>query len=234
MCRSGFSRDCLCRDYPGTICPEMNDWRSRLLAAVSPLESGVRGLQVSGFRPPDSEAHRPSRTAAVLVAILDMPEPQLVLTRRADHLPQHPGQVCFPGGAAEDNDRSAVQTALREAQEEIGLPPEAARPIGFLDRMDTISDYRVLPVVALVTPPVNWTLDTREVAEVFTVPLVVALDRQRYQGRTVERDGHRYTVWSLRWGEYDIWGATAAMLLNLITRMEKPGEFEHPGIRSGT
>ena len=121
MSGSGFSRDCLCRDYPGTISPEMNDWRSRLLAAVSPLESGVRGLQVSGFRPPDSEAHRPSRTAAVLVAILDLPEPELVLTRRADHLPQHPGQVCFPGGAAEDNDRSAVQTALREAQEEIGL-----------------------------------------------------------------------------------------------------------------
>ena len=213
---------------------ELNHWRSRLLAAVSPLESGVRGLQVNSYRPPDSGAHRPSRTAAVLVAFLDLPEPELVLTRRADHLPQHPGQVCFPGGAAEDNDRSAVQTALREAQEEIGLPPEAARPIGFLDRMDTISDYRVLPVVALVTPPVHWQLDTREVAEVFTVPISVALDRQRFQGRTVERDGHRYMVWSLRWRDHDIWGATAAMLLNLIARMERPGALEHPGIRSGT
>jgi 8-oxo-dGTP pyrophosphatase MutT (NUDIX family) len=212
----------------------MNDWRSRLLAAVSPLESGVRGLQVSGYRPPDSKAHRPSKTAAVLVAFLDLPEPELVLTRRADHLPQHPGQVCFPGGAAEVNDRSAVQTALREAQEEIGLPPPAARPIGFLDRMDTISDYRVLPVVALVTPPVNWILDTREVAEVFTVPISVAMDRQRFQGRTVERDGHRYTIWSLRWRHHDIWGATAAMLLNLISRMEKSGEFKHPRILSGT
>lgn len=212
----------------------MNHWRSRLLTAVSPLESGVRGLQVNGYRPPDSEAYRPSRTAAVLVAFLDLPEPELVLTRRADHLPQHPGQVCFPGGAAEVNDRSAVQTALREAQEEIGLPPAVARPIGFLDRMDTISDYRVLPVVALVTPPVNWILDTREVAEVFTVPVSVALDRQRFQGRTVERDGHHYTIWSLRWRDYEIWGATAAILLNLITRMEKQGELEHPGIRSGT
>lgn len=213
---------------------EVNHWRSRLLAAVSPLESGVRGLQVSGYRPRDSEAYRPGRTAAVLVAFLDLPEPELVLTRRADHLPQHPGQICFPGGAAEDNDRSAVQTALREAQEEIGLPPEAARPIGFLDRLDTISDYRVLPVVALVTPPVNWILDTREVAEVFTVPVSVALDRRRFQGRTVERDGHHYSVWSLRWRDHDIWGATAAMLLNLIARMEKQGEFEHPDIRSGT
>jgi 8-oxo-dGTP pyrophosphatase MutT (NUDIX family) len=212
----------------------VNHWRNRLLAAVSPLESGVRGLQVNGYRPPDSEAYRPSRTAAVLVAFLDLPEPELVLTRRADHLPQHPGQVCFPGGAAEVNDRSAVQTALREAQEEIGLPPAAARPIGFLDRMDTISDYRVLPVVALVTPPVNWILDAREVAEVFTVPVSVALDRQRFHGREVERDGHRYTIWALRWRDYEIWGATAAILLNLITRMEKQGELEHPGIRSGT
>jgi hypothetical protein len=100
--------------------------------------------------------------------------------------------------------------------------------------MDTISDYRVLPVVALVTPPVNWILDTREVAEVFTVPISVAMDRQRFQGRTVERDGHSYTIWSLRWRHHDIWGATAAMLLNLISRMEKSGEFKHPRILSGT
>jgi 8-oxo-dGTP pyrophosphatase MutT (NUDIX family) len=121
----------------------MSHWRRRLIAAVSSLESGVRGLSVNGYRPPDSEDYRPSKTAAVLVPFLDLPEPELVLTRRADHLPQHPGQVSFPGGAAEDDDGSAVQTALREAQEDIGLPPEAARPIGFLDRMDTISDYRV-------------------------------------------------------------------------------------------
>lgn len=204
----------------------MNDWRSRLLAAVSPLESGVRGLQVNGYRRPDGEAYRPSRTAAVLVAFLDLPEPHLILTRRAEHLLQHPGQICFPGGAAEDNDRSAVQTALREAEEEIGLPPQVARPIGFLDRMDTISDYRVLPVVALVTPPVEWVLDRSEVAEVFTVPASVALDRGRYQARMLDRDGHRYPVWSLRWHEYDIWGATASMLLNLIARIEKSAQPE--------
>jgi 8-oxo-dGTP pyrophosphatase MutT (NUDIX family) len=201
--------------------PEVNDWRNRLLAAVSPLESGVRGLRVNGYRRPDGEAHRPSRTAAVLVAFLDLPEPELILTRRAEHLLQHPGQICFPGGAAEDNDRSAVQTALREAEEEIGLPPQVARPIGFLDRMDTISDYRVLPVVALVTPPVEWILDPREVAEVFTVPASVALDRARYLARPLERDGHPYTVWSLCWRGYDVWGATASMLLNLIARIEQ-------------
>jgi len=193
----------------------------------------VRDLAISGYRPPDSEDYRPSKTAAVLVPFLDLPEPELVLTRRADHLPQHPGQVSFPGGAAEDDDRSAVQTALREAQEEIGLPPEAARPIGFLDRMDTISDYRVLPVVALVAAPVDWVLDRREVAEVFTIPASIALDRQRYQGRSVTRHGQTYTIWSLDWNGHNVWGATAAMLMNLIARMENLDESEDPAVRCG-
>jgi 8-oxo-dGTP pyrophosphatase MutT (NUDIX family) len=149
-------------------------------------------------------------------------------------LPQHAGQVSFPGGAAEDDDRSAVQTALREAHEEIGLPPELARPIGFLDRMDTISDYRVLPVVALVAPSVVWLPDKREVAEVFTVPASIALDRARFEEQHVEHDGRSYTIWSLPWKDYNIWGATAAMLMNLIVRMEKTSGHKQPGIRSGT
>jgi 8-oxo-dGTP pyrophosphatase MutT (NUDIX family) len=198
----------------------MSDWRELLLEAVSPLEYGVRDLDVMGYRPPGDQPFRPSRTAAVLVPLLDMPEPEIVFTRRADHLPQHPGQVSFPGGAAEENDVSAVQTALREANEEIGLPPGAARPIGFLDRMDTISDYRVLPVVALLTPPVVWCPDAREVAEVFTVPLAVVLDRERYESRIFERHGQKYPIYTLRWQGYTIWGATAAILLNLTERMQ--------------
>ena len=211
----------------------MNYWRSRLLEAVSPLESGVNALRVDGYRPANTEDYRPGKTAAVLVPFLDLPEPELVLTRRADHLPQHAGQVSFPGGAAEDNDRSAVQTALREAEEEIGLPPGLARPIGFLDRMDTISDYRVLPVVALVAPSVVWRPDEREVAEVFTVPASIVLDRGRFHERQVERDGQRYTIWLLPWKNHTIWGATAAMLMNLITRMERTDGRQHTGIRSG-
>ena len=178
----------------------MNHWLNRLLEAVSPLESGVRNLEITGYRPPPhGDDYRPGKTAAVLVPFLDLPEPELILTRRADHLPQHAGQVSFPGGAAEENDRSAVQTALREAHEEIGLAPDLARPIGFLDRMDTISDYRVLPVVALVAPSVTWVPDRREVAEVFTVPASVVLDRQRYREQRVVRDGQTYTIWSMRW-----------------------------------
>ncbi len=197
------------------------DWRRDLMAAVSPLEAGVQPLQVIGYRYADAGPGRPSKTAAVLVALLDMDEPEVVLTRRADHLAQHPGQVSFPGGAAEEHDDSAVQTALREAYEEIGLRPEQTRPIGFLDRMDTISDYRVLPVVALVSCPVVWQLDLSEVAEVFTVPLSVALDRSQYVKKKIEHDGRVHYIWSLQWGQHNVWGATAAMLLNLISRIER-------------
>jgi len=194
-------------------------WRELLLSAVSPLASGVSPLSVTGFRPPGEKSFRPRKTAAVLVPLLDMEEPEIVLTRRADHLPQHPGQVSFPGGAAEEGDSSAVQTALREAFEEIGLPPEVTTPIGFLDRMDTVSDFRVLPVVALVKPPVFWRPDKREVAEVFTVPLSVLLDEQQFVARRVQRDGLEYTIWSLQYQGHNIWGATASMILNLTRRM---------------
>lgn len=198
----------------------MSHWRKLLLDAVSPFEFGVQNLHINGNHPKDHVGDRPSRTAAVLVPILDLDEPELVLTRRAEHLPHHPGQVSFPGGAAESDDVSAVQTALREANEEIGLPMDAALPIGFLDRMDTISDYRVLPVVALIRPPVTWMVDKNEVSEVFTVPVSVALDQERYTPGTFERNGQKFRVWSLEWQGYDIWGVTAAMLMNLINRLD--------------
>ena len=207
---------------PGS--PIIRNWREALVKAVSPLESGVRGLQVSGFRPNGAGVDRPRRTAAVLVPVLDQAEPEIVFTRRAEHLPLHPGQVSFPGGGAEQQDGSAVQTALREAHEEIGLPSEITKPIGFLDRMDTISDYRVLPVVALVKPPVQWVPDTREVAEVFSVPLSVVLDKDLYEGHQVDRDGIEYTIWSLNWNGFNIWGVTAAILMNLILRIQSAHE----------
>ena len=199
----------------------MNPWRKLLLDAVSPFESGVQGLAVNGIKHPERRDYRPSRTAAVLVPFLDLDDPELVLTRRAEHLPHHPGQVAFPGGAAESDDVSAVQTALREANEEIGLPIDAALPIGFLDRMDTVSDYRVLPVVALVRAPVSWMIDEREVSDVFTVPASVALNRDNYKSNTHEQHGQKYPVWTLHWEGRKIWGITAAILMNLITRLER-------------
>jgi len=200
-----------------------SDWRSRLQAAVSPLNSGVAKLEVRGFRPPGSIPYRPRKTAAVLVPLLNLDQPEIVLTRRADHLPQHAGQISFPGGAAEPQDQSAVQTALREAYEEIGLPADQASPLGFLDRLDTISDYRVLPVVALVQTPIVWLPDWREVAEVFTVPFEHVTNIELYENRPVERGGVSYSVWYLQYKHHTIWGVTAAMLLNLATRYQHAG-----------
>jgi 8-oxo-dGTP pyrophosphatase MutT (NUDIX family) len=195
-----------------------DDWRSRLMAAVSPLNSGVSKLDIRGYKPLGESDYRPRKTAAVLVPVLDLERPEIVLTKRADHLPQHAGQVSFPGGAAEPRDKSAVQTALREAYEEIGLLGDQATPIGFLDRLDTISDYRVLPVVALVQAPAIWQPDQREVAEVFTVPFKHVMDLTHYENRPIERAGVTYSIWYLQCEQHTVWGATAAILLNLAIR----------------
>lgn len=204
----------------------MANWSQRLAGAVSPLDAGVSPLAVHGVGPSLSRAERPARTAAVLVPVLDLPEPEVVLTIRADHLPHHPGQVSFPGGRAERNGETAVETALREAEEEIGLSRLHVRPLGFLDRLDTISDYRVLPVVGLVTTVPAWRPDPSEVAEVFTVPLAVALDARRFTCRTLERGGATHRIWSLEWEGRNIWGVTAAMLVNLRERLESARGLE--------
>lgn len=198
----------------------MEDWKARLMAAVSPLEHGVRPLQVGGFRPPGETAYRPGRTAAVLVPIIDQDEPELVLTLRARDLSHHPGQVSFPGGAMEHVDGTAVETAMRETHEEIGVAAASIRPIGFLDRFDTISDYRVLPVVGLLQPGLRWVPDRTEVEEVFTVPFSFIADTARFKRTEREYAGEIHTIWSLTWGGHVIWGVTAAIIRNLVERME--------------
>lgn len=192
-----------------------------LLNAVSPFEQGVAALKLNALRNPNENRARPRRTAAVLVPILDKPEPEVILTVRSVLLPHHPGQVSFPGGSVDQSDRSAISTALREAQEEIGLDFSQVSPIGFLDRLDTISDYRVLPVVGLVKPSFVWRPDKREVSEVFTVPLHVAVDRSRFTHKEVEYLGKTVTISSLVWQGHKIWGVTAAILLNLGSRLEE-------------
>lgn len=193
------------------------------MAAVSPFEDGVRPLQVVGFKPPGERNYRPGRTAAVLVPIIDQDEPELVLTLRARNLAHHPGQVSFPGGAVERADGSAVDTAKRETREEIGIPESSIRAIGFLDRYDTISDYRVLPVVGLLEPGLRWIPDASEVEEVFTVPFSVISDLSRFKRTDREKDGVNHVIWSLTWQDHLIWGVTAAIIRNLAERIS--GEF---------
>lgn len=192
-----------------------------LLNAVSPFEKGVSALKLNAIRRPPGNPGRPNRTAAVLVPVLDKPEPEILLTVRSQHLPQHPGQVSFPGGSVDRSDSSAVSTALREAHEEIGLDYSLVTPLGFLDRLDTISDYRVLPVVALVQPDFVWKPDLREVSEVFTVPLHLAVNRRKYSLEEISHDGKNFVIAALNWQGHRIWGVTATILLNLGSRLER-------------
>jgi len=204
-----------------------SELRNLLLSAVSPFEKGVSALKLNALRRPPGNPGRPNRTAAVLVPVLDKPEPEVLLTVRAEHLQQHPGQVSFPGGSVDRNDSSAVSTALREAHEEIGLDYSLVSPLGFLDRLDTISDYRVLPVVALVQPDFVWRPDLREVSEVFTVPLHVAVNRREYSLEKISHEGINFEVSSLHWQGHRIWGITASILWNLGSRMES--SIQDPG-----
>jgi len=197
-----------------------SDLHTILLDAVSPFDEGVSALKLRVLRDPRGDLSRPNRTAAVLVPILDKPEPEVLLTVRSERLPQHPGQISFPGGAVDPTDRSAISTALREAEEEIGLDFSQVSPLGFLDRLDTISDYRILPVVGLVKPSFVWRPDEREVAEVFTLPLELAVNHSEYSHQEIHRDGKAYTISSLQWQGHKIWGVTAAILLNLGSRMK--------------
>ncbi len=198
-------------------------WKTLIQHSVSPLAAGTSALEVVGLRPAAEQPApaRPRRTAAVLVGILDHAEPSIVLTRRAQHLEHHPGQVSFPGGAAEAGGETGVATALREAEEEIGLSSTAVQPIGFLDRIDTISDFRVLPVVGLLSHSGDWLPDHRDVEEVFTLPLAMALDQASCRQREIERDGVRHLIYSMDWRGHVIWGVTAAILVNLAMRMER-------------
>lgn len=186
---------------------------------MSPLDRGARDLKISGWTSAEKSAVRPARTAAVLVAVLDQAEPEVVLTVRSRFLAQHPGQVSFPGGAASASDASGVSTALREAEEEIGLPASEVEPLGFLDRVDTVSDFRVLPVVALARPSAPFALDPGEVEDVFTVPLDRAVDVGAYEALEVEHDGRLRSVYSMDWQGRTIWGVTAQILRNLAGRM---------------
>jgi 8-oxo-dGTP pyrophosphatase MutT (NUDIX family) len=156
------------------------------------------------------------RPAAVLVPIVRRGEDLTVLfTRRTPHLHDHAGQISFPGGRAEPEDPSFEATALREAQEEIGLAAERVDLLGRLPEYVTVTGYRVTPVVGLVSPPLDVRPDPFEVAEVFEVPLAFLLDPANHLRNTVTQDGKRRRYYAMPYRQYYIWGATAGMLMNL-------------------
>jgi 8-oxo-dGTP pyrophosphatase MutT (NUDIX family) len=155
--------------------------------------------------------------AAVLIALVARPGGlTMLLTQRTDHLSSHAGQISFPGGRAETYDASPVATALREAQEEIGLDAAHVEIIGQLPVYLTGTGYRVTPVVALLTPPFELVPDPHEVAEIFEVPLAHLMNGAHHQRLSVDLPTGRRSFYAMPYERHFIWGATAGMLRNLF------------------
>jgi 8-oxo-dGTP pyrophosphatase MutT (NUDIX family) len=157
--------------------------------------------------------------AAVLVGFREGVQPRLVLTVRTDSLQAHAGQVAFPGGRSDPGDGDALATALRESEEEIGLDRALVTPLGYLDRFETISGFCVTPVVAKIAAEAQLYPAPDEVAEVFEVPLAFLLEPANLRRYTMEFRGHQRPMVEFIHGGHRIWGATAAMLYNLLQRM---------------
>ncbi len=186
---------------PGRRSSELADGRPR----------GDHDLNPDFYEPDRALIH-----AAVLVPIVEREaELTLLLTQRTDHLDDHAGQISFPGGRIETGDDGPEGAALRETEEETGLPRDRVRLIGRLDTYVTRTGFEVTPVVGLVTPPFDLAPDSFEVAEIFEVPLGFFLDPGNCERHSRFYEGKERYFHAFPYGDYYIWGATAGMLVNL-------------------
>ncbi len=183
-------------------------WRS------TDVTNAVRGDHL--LAPAISPPAPPLTPAAVLVPLIDQPQGLTVLlTQRTAHLAAHAGQVSFPGGRTEEGDADAIAAALRETEEEVGLPADHVEVIGRLDTYITGTGFEITPIVGLVRVPYPMAPDPFEVAEVFEVPLDFLIDPANRQIKSREFQGKLRSFFVLPYENRYIWGATAAMLVNL-------------------
>ena len=160
------------------------------------------------------------RPAAVLFPIVERDVPSALFTRRTDDLPSHAGQICFPGGKYHADDQTLIRTALREMEEEIGLLPHDVEIAGYLDSYETLNTgFTILPVVGFLSADYRLKIDPGEVAEVFEAPLAYILDPQNQALKSVERGGVMRQFYAIEYNSHTIWGATAAMIVNLSERL---------------
>jgi len=164
-------------------------------------------------------AVRPIRPAAVLVPIVDRPEPTVLLTQRTTELSSHAGQIAFPGGKIDPGDASPLAAALREASEEIGLDRRLVHPIGYLDLYLTTLGYRIVPTVARVDPDFELALNAAEVHDTFEVPLAFLMQPINHQRHSREWNGMIRHFYAIPFADRYIWGVTAGILRNLHDRI---------------
>lgn len=175
-------------------------------------------LLTGDYAEPD-ETVSPLARAAVLVAVTNRGEPGVILTRRTETLSRHAGQVAFPGGRIDPQDATPVDAALREAMEEIALPRASVTVVGQADCYRTITGFEVTPVIGVVPPDLTFTPAAAEVAAVFEVPLGFLLDSGNHVEASVEWQGRNRHYYEIQWDGHRIWGATAAMIVNLSRRL---------------
>ena len=181
------------------------------MGATSPLDAGDHTVNEG----------RPARPAAVLVPVVAREEPTMLLTQRSSDMPDHSGQIAFPGGKIETDDATPLDAALREAEEEIGLARAHVQPLGYLLPFLSRTGYFITPVVALVHPPFELELNPREVTDAFEVPLTFLMDPSNHQKQHREFNGQRRHFYAMLFGERYIWGITAGIIRNLWERLDE-------------
>jgi 8-oxo-dGTP pyrophosphatase MutT (NUDIX family) len=201
--------------------------RARLRFDVPPGLIDPNIIPASGDRGTDRmlqilAREQPIRPAAVLIPVVDHPQPTVLLTQRAAHLNDHAGQISFPGGKIDATDASPLDTALREAEEEIGLSREFVDPIGYLDLYGTSFGFRILPTVARVRPGFRLRINKSEVDDAFEVPLAFLMDPANHQVHSKEFRGIERSYYAMPFAERYIWGATAGILRVLYERIYLP------------
>ena len=190
--------------------PSRADIVSRL-AASPPLEDL---LTADDLEKQHEAAKLPLKPAAVLLLVVNHPgDPTVVFTQRTAHLSDHGGQISFPGGRTDEGDGTAERTALREAEEEVGIAPERIEILGRLPDYRTVTGYCVTPIVGWTEPPLTFRPDPDEVADVFEVPLAFLLDASNHRHESAFFRGRQRKYWAMPYGERFIWGATAGMLV---------------------
>jgi len=194
---------------------------SLALTLRAALESGHRASPelIGGDVLDEEEFGRGITPAAVLVAVVERPEPTVILTLRPETMRKHPGQISFPGGRIDPGDDGPVAAALREAEEEIGLPPCLVDVIGIADRYRTVTGFEVTPVLGIVPPDLPLRPHPGEVAAMFEAPLAYLLDPRHQHVRSALWRGRERTYYEIDYEGCRIWGATAAMIVNLGRRL---------------